>query len=264
MHTNQLSRYTVEGVGRIYSNGEDIWLPSVSTVLDVRETPEALRRWKKRTDDYEEIMWYKQNRGTLIHETCLQQVAPDGPDGEPVIKLWGDDETQSAMELWYGGSYERYLENEEWAHTVWDYIKIITGLDDDGDSRVLDSETYVFNTDIGYAGQFDLLYYDEDEDDVVLADLKTSKSTYEKHQLQLSAYAMAVDVAVDRLEVLRLSPDLRDWEVFPDDEWELDREDLETEFIRLKGQLESEKLSTLVETIKDADASDEGVLYEEM
>jgi len=251
-------RVTVEDVGRLY-RVSDQWLPSVSTVLGMRETPEALKRWKQRTENKEEIMSYKQNRGTLIHEACLDQIAPRGPDGEKLKVIWSEDEMQSAQELWHGGNYMRYYEDENWAMKTWDIIKAVSNFD-----TVIDIETYVANTDIGYAGQFDLLYQDGENGDTVLADLKTSKYCYEKHLLQLVAYKRAVPLAIDRMEVIRLNPDQKDWTIFPDTQWDANEEDLWTEFCRLRGELEQQHLHTIIDTIEDSTSDDAGVLYEDV
>lgn len=261
MHSRDLKgRYTVDGVGRIYTNREDLWLPSVSTVLDMRETPEALKRWKDRTDNYEEIMKYKQDRGTLAHAECLEEIIPTDPEtGERVFEIWGDDEDESVADLKANGDWERFQDDLDWVKEAWEMIKLVTNFD-----TVLDVETFVANTDIGYAGQFDLLYQDEEANETVLADIKTSKGCYEKHLIQLAAYSMAVPLSIDRMEVIRMNPDQKDWEVFSSHDWNDNREDLETEFIRLRGELEQKKLKTIVETIKDADQTEEGVMYEPM
>jgi hypothetical protein len=83
------------------------------------------------------------------------------------------------------------------------------GVDQDS---VIAVEQYLFNDEVGYAGQVDLVYEDPDGHTVV-ADLKSSSGCYDKHQIQGAAYAEAVeysdDVAatdVDRLEVHRAHP----------------------------------------------------------
>lgn len=79
------------------------------------------------------------------------------------------------------------------------------------DENVVTVEQYLFNEDVGYAGQVDLVYRD-DRGMVVVADLKSSSGCYDKHQIQGAAYAKAVEQAsngpdhVDRLEVHRAHP----------------------------------------------------------
>lgn len=241
-------RYTVDGLGRIYSNNDDIWLPSVSTVISTRETPEALQRWKQRTDNHKQVQAYKQAFGTLAHEQCLQDITPvNTATDEPVTKLWGKEEDEARAQLEETGDWERAEEELEWVAETWDLIKLVANID-----AVIDVETFVANTDIGYAGQFDLLYQDQETDETVLADLKTSKDVYEKHLLQLTAYRMAVELPIDRMEVIRINPEKRDWEIVPDSEWEYDIDHLESEFIRLRGQLEKQNLKTILDTVQDA------------
>lgn len=259
MNTEALQRVTIDGVGRLYNDPkQDLWLPSVSTVLDVRPTPEALKQWKERVDNYDELMSWYQNRGTLLHAECLSQLTPKDPDtDEPIVEIWGKDEQESEDELKDSDKWDEYERDREWALEAWEVVKMVSNID-----TVLDCETFIFETDIGYAGQFDLLYHDNEANETVLADLKTSKNVYDKHQIQLAAYAMAVPITVDRLEVIRINPDRRDWEVSSSHTWAVDRRDLENEFIELRAKLEREKLETIEETILNADEDEEGVMFE--
>jgi hypothetical protein len=190
----------------------------------------------------------------------LSQITPTDPDtGEPIKVIWGDDEANSAQELWANDEYMRYYDDEQWAMDTWDIIQAVSSFD-----NVIDVETFVTNTDLGYAGQFDLLYQDESTDETVLADIKTSKSCYEKHLLQLTAYKNAVPLSIDRMEIIRLNPDQKDWEVFDSTEWEQPEDELYTEFCRLRGELEQQKLHTIIETIQESSTDEAGVLREEM
>jgi hypothetical protein len=71
-------------------------------------------------------------------------------------------------------------------------------------------EKYLFEDEVGYAGQVDLVY--EDGDTTVVADLKSSSGCYSKHQMQGAAYGKAIERSdldvdtVDRLEVHRTHP----------------------------------------------------------
>jgi len=260
MQASQLvGRYSVEDVGRIYTDRVDVWLPSVSTVIDVQETPEALRRWKQRNDNHKEILFYKQNFGTVAHAELLQDLADDMYAD---IELWSKDEEESKQSLKRVGKWERCQRELEYLKSMWELCKQVANFD-----YIHDVETFVVDTDIGYAGQFDLLYEDQQTGETVLADLKTSKDVYDKHLIQLSAYEMAVPMNIDRLEVIRLNPERRDWRIFPDTEWPDDPSDLQSEFIRLRAELERTHLKTIVETVQghDSTGSDEmpeGVMYE--
>jgi len=242
----QLERYTFDEDGRIYTDHDDLWLPSVSTVLDVRPKAPALKKYLRNTSESEKKQktFYTQNRGTLIHYACLSQLVEE--------EFWSDDEESSEQCLrgsqvhgptGLTGDYEtwqRYKSDRDWALDAWDLIQDIYGITPE---QTLDVELFVMNTDVGYAGQFDLLY--ADGSDVVLADIKTSKRVYDKHLIQLAAYAKAVDIAVDRMEVVRMNPDGETWEVSRSDEWIEARADLYEEFCDLRSQLADDEIDQL-------------------
>jgi hypothetical protein len=254
MSATDIRRYTVEDIGRVYEHPQrDLWLPSVSTVLNVRPKPEALKNWLSRTDNADEINRYKRNRGTLVHYDILnelqRQSVPDSvPDHE--ADLWSEDEQGSVAELKSEGKWERCQRDREWvSETAWPMMQTVANID-----YVIDVETFVIETSLGYAGQFDLLYYDAENDDVVLSDIKTGKHVYEKNMLQGEAYRHAVPIKVDRLEVLRVNPDFRDWELSSSEDWETTSDERWTEFCDLHSQLAVEEM---VESIQDRHASGE-------
>jgi len=190
----------------------------------------------------------------------LQDLVPEHPETGEVAQLWGKDEEESVEALKESGEWERCQNDLETVREMWDLVRRIANFD-----YVHDVETFVVETDVEYAGQFDLLYQDQQSGETVLADLKTSKFVYEKHLLQLVAYRMAVPMNIDRMEVIRINPDREDWRILPDSEWESDPDELLSEFIRLRGVLEREHLKTIVETVKEYDDQDEmpeGVMYE--
>lgn len=246
MDGSQLDRYTFSNDGRIYTDHDELWLPSVSTVLDERAKPAALKNYLKNTSEAkkQQKTFYTQNRGTLIHYELLSQLVEE--------EFWSDDEESSELclkgrkehsETGLTGDYEtwqRYKDDRDWAFEAWDMIQSVYGITPE---HTLDVELFVVNTDVGYAGQFDLLY--EDDGDVVLADIKTSKRVYDKHLIQLSAYAEAVDIVVDRMEVIRINPDGETWEVSRSDEWIEDRDELFAEFCELRNQIADDEISRL-------------------
>jgi len=225
--------------GRVYTDGEELYLPSVSTVLDEKPTPEGIKQWKKNNDGsggtthWRDILQYKSNRGTLIHYNLLKDF-----DEEDIYSE--GDEGASEEELKLEGDWDRYKEDLAYAEEAWEQIKEIRGINQES---VLNVECFVTNDGVGYAGQFDLLY--EDDGDVVLADIKTSKYVYDKHLVQATAYAYAVDIVVDRMEILRINPDGKTWEVSRSDEWVEDRADLYKEFCDLREQLADDKIAKL-------------------
>lgn len=262
MHSSELEgRYSIEGVGRIYTDHDDIWLPSVSTVINVRGKPDAVIKWEQRTDNHEQIKEYKQNRGTIAHAKCLQDLVPvDDSTGSQIKELWGKDERQSVQALQRSNEWERCQADidttlDMWNNRIMQYAHF---------DYVHDVETLVCNTDIGYAGQFDLCYEDHETGETVLADLKTSKAVYDKHLLQLAAYSAAVPMSIDRMEVIRVSPDFEDWRVLPHTQWDEDPEDLLSHFIKLRGELEKQQLETIIQQAKGSGDEEEGVMYEPM
>lgn len=245
MHASDLERITVEGVGRIYTDGDAFW-PSVSTVLSVPDKPDALIRWKENTENAEEITSYKQNRGTLGHEMCLQELVPE-EDGAPVQLLWGKEEENSTEWINQNGWRDRWESDKEWIKTGWEKIKRIMDID-----YVIDVECYVVNTDIGYSGQFDLLYADTDGK-TVLGDVKTGKYVYEKNKIQSSAYAKAVPMPVDRAEILRMNPDMADWEVSSSNDWNRGLDELFSIFTGYRGKLPDSKIENIVDRAAQGD-----------
>jgi len=245
---DEMERYTVDDVGRIYVDG-DQWLPSVSTVLDMRPMPPALRRWIQNNDDSEEIKAYKQNRGTIFHYDCLQQLVPRVENSdEPTVDLWSGDEQTSIDTLRGSDNWDRFRDERSWIEETWDLMTDIQGITRES---VIDVETYVVNRDIGYGGQFDLLYQDHSADETVLADIKSGKSVYEKNLIQLTSYKRAVDAEIDRMEILRMNPDQSDWEISSSHDWLDDEDDLWSEFVELRGQLEAERMDAIKAHIRD-------------
>jgi hypothetical protein len=245
-----LERYTYED-GRVYTDG-DLWLPSVSTVLDERAKAPALKNYLQNTSQskQDQKTFYTQNRGTLIHYELLSQLVDE--------EFWSDDEQHSEDCLrgkrthdgtGLTGDYEtwqRYQDDLEWAERAWELVKRTSGISPE---TTIDVELFVYNEDVGYAGQFDLLY--RDGSDVVLGDIKTSKRVYDKHLLQLAAYANAVDIVVDRLEVIRINPDASTWEVSNSNDWKESRTELFEEFTSLRESLADDRLEQLTDRAQD-------------
>ena len=280
--SNDLRRFTTGGEdgGRVYTDGEELFLPSVTTVLSVQDTPTGIKIWKENSsgqpdsqterincwncnektehsyvekDDTEknvsggiwkcvecnsthyrhwkDIMSYKSNRGTMIHYKLLNEFE----DGD----MFGQNEEDSTEELKLEGDWERYRDELSFAENAWNTIKEERGISQRG---VLDVECFVTNVGVGYAGQFDLLYVDGDGD-VVLSDIKTGKSVYEKNKMQLVAYDNALELPIDKLEVLRVNPDREEWEISHHTDWKESRKELWADFMDLRlemGDVEEE------------------------
>lgn len=228
--SNELERRTTPE-GRVYTDFEELYLPSVSHVLDEMPTPEGIKNWKNKYDGtggkkhWRDILQYKSNRGTLIHYNLLNEFE--------VGDMYSVDEEDSEEELKVEGDWKRYREDLTYAQEAWDDIKRVRGIEEDS---VLNVECFVTNTGVGYAGQFDLLYVD-DNSNVVLSDIKTSnidRAPYTKHKLQLTAYMNALWLDVDRLEVVIIHPDTRRWKISHDTDWSEDIDELWEQFRELR------------------------------
>lgn len=225
------------------ADSHDVLLPSVTTILDEKPTPIGLKKWKNYNDGkngrshWRDILNFKSYRGTLIHYHLLNPYADED--------IGGHNEEEAERELKKGsdyGSWQEYRANLFWAREAWDELCAKHGINEDS---VLDVECFVQNTDVGYAGQFDMLYIDKDGK-VTLADIKTSKGIYDKHRMQLVAYMNAVNIDIDQCQVLRMHPDSETWEVSSSDEWFETPEDLYEEFCELRSGM-NEDLEAIVE-----------------
>lgn len=231
--SHNLQRFTLPD-GRVYTDNEDLYLPSVSTVLDEKPEPEGIKQWKQKydgageTQHWRDILQYKSNRGTLIHYQLLNEFE----DGD----MYSVDEENSEEELKVEGDWQRYRQDLTYAEEAWEQIKHFRGITADS---VLNVECFVTNTGVGYAGQFDLLYVDDDSN-VVLSDIKTSNANsapYKKHKLQLTAYKHALRLDVDKLEVLIIHPDTQQWKISHDSDWDESVDELWAEFRQLREQM---------------------------
>ena len=111
------------------------------------------------------------------------------------------------------------------------------------------------NPTVGYAGQFDLMYVEEDLS-LVLADIKTGRAVYEKDKVQLVAYAAASQRSPDRLEVLRVDPDQQEWEVSDSDSWAEEPQLLWGKFLEARAALGD--ISSLAAKIMDESTAELG------
>lgn len=167
------------------------------------------------------------------------------------------DEENSTEELKLEGDWQRYRADLTYAQDAWEDIKKIRGISDD---NVLNVECFVTNTGVGYAGQFDLLYVD-DESNVVLSDIKTSNAKsapYEKHKMQLTAYMKALELDVDILEVIIIHPDTQTWKISHHTDWPEDVDDLWGEFRALRdgmGDVEDRMKQIAEDGIDDAESA---------
>ena len=230
---DDLVRFTLPD-GRVYTDNEDLYLPSVSTVLDQKPEPEGITKWQQNNDGtggtthWRDILSYKSSRGTLIHYNLLNEFADED--------MYSVEESDSEEELKDSNEWDRYQDDLAYAENAWDRITQFRGITEES---VLNVECFVINSSIGYAGQFDLLYVDKN-DNIVLSDIKTSKQSrapYKKHKLQLVAYMNALNLEVDTLEVLVIHPDSEKWKISHDSDWDESVDELWSEFVELREEM---------------------------
>lgn len=252
MSNNELQRFTLPE-GRVYTDNEELYLPSVSTVLDELPTPDGIKYWKKKYDGtngkkhWRDILSYKGNRGTLIHYNLLNEFEDED--------MFSVDEENSTEELKVEGDWNRYRQDLIYAEEAWETIKDVRNISNE---NVLNVECFVTNTGVGYAGQFDLLYVDDDSN-IVLSDLKTSNADYapyEKHKMQLTAYMNALELDVDILEVIIIHPDSETWKISHHTDWPESVDDLWAEFRQLRegmGNVEDRMKQIAEDGVDDAE-----------
>jgi hypothetical protein len=173
----------------------------------------------------------------LIHYRLLNEFSDED--------IHGKNEENSTSELKLEGNWKRYQEDLAFAQDAWKEIKTVRGINEES---VLDVECFVTNIGVGYAGQFDLLYVDKDSN-IVLADLKTGKGVYPKYKKQLVAYENALNLDIDRIEVIRIYPDGEEWEISHDGKWPESRDELWEQFHELRQGMDDveKRMQSIIE-----------------
>jgi hypothetical protein len=236
---------------------DDVEVYSVTTILSDDEEPYYIQQWKENNDgrgdnaDWQHILEYKQNRGTLAHYAALSQLEDKHPHDD---QLWSGDERQSLNQIMDRVGDDEFLysilkdrgmiESRHAYEPVKDEIDLTAILYDDlgyfkdqfADTMLSKGVTpedvmsveHMFalpeNEEAGhagYGGQADMIYEDPETGEHVVVDLKTSKDVYDKHKKQLSAYSQAAMESpemngdyIDRAEVWRFFPDEEESEIY--------------------------------------------------
>lgn len=236
---------------------DDVEVYSVTTILSDNEEPYYIQQWKENNDgrgdnaDWQHILEYKQNRGTLAHYAALSQLEDKHPHDD---QLWSGDERQSLNQIMDRVGDDEFLysilkdrgmiESRHAFEPVKDEIDLTDILYDDlgyfkdqfADTMLSKGVTpedvmsveHMFalpeNEEAGhagYGGQADMIYEDPETGEHVVVDLKTSKDVYDKHKKQLSAYSQAAMESpemngdyIDRAEVWRFFPDEEESEIY--------------------------------------------------
>lgn len=259
---SELSRYIDENGRRHYQlDGRDVL--SVTTILDEMGTPEELTDWRERNDgegdnaNHEHLVWYKANRGTLLHYEALSMFEEAHDDPE----LFSEDEAQSQEELFdthsptkvYSvlkdkGMVDTEVEKSDLAEEIklediyeedkkvfLNAFRTIAASNNINSENVMEIEKMFISEPedgIAYGGQIDLVYRNDDK--LIVADLKTSSGVRDKHLLQGAAYAYAVSDLEDldnlpTVQIIRIHPDSGGWSLA-----ELDGKELEDKWEEFK------------------------------
>jgi len=256
----EINRYLDNEEKRHYEKDPDLDVYSVTTILDEKHDgePDHIKYWKEANDgkgdnaDWEHILEYKQNRGTMAHYAALSQLEEHHPHDE---QLWSEDEKTSLNQIMNrvgDGDFEySILKDRGWTESVAAYQDYKEMEDNDlSDIFYQDMEFFkdafaetmlnkgVTPEDVisvehmfalpentesghkGYGGQADMIYEDPATGEHVVVDLKTSKDVYDKHKHQAAAYAQAALESpdmngdyIDRAEIWRFHPDNKEKEI---------------------------------------------------
>jgi len=229
----------INGLGecRIYTSIGGDQYPSVTTVNDkIRHDPEkerSLKFWRQKYDGtgdkehHSDILKVKSHFGTLAHYYTLSPLAK--------ADLWGDSERTAKKELQNHGEYEG-VDAWKWAQNRFGYVreKFHQELANENIIDIIGVENFVVNTDVGYGGQYDLLYTRKGSNgkETVLCDLKTGSGIRADDELQAVAYTYAINQDIDRIKIIRAHPtgSNKSFETRTDEEFESSRENLYEEF----------------------------------
>jgi len=259
----EIKRHLDEDDKRVYQGGDaQDGVYSVTTILDEQDTPgkdNGIKYWKKANDgegdnaDWEHLLNYKTNRGTLAHFAAFNRFDHKYNHGD---SMWTEDERESQAEI------DARVNDDEYIYSVmkdkgfvndWEGYLLLKGNEDiDLQDMLTQDLNYVQeefdkicrdkgikagtveeveamfalppNADSeheGFGGQADMLYQDPETGEHVVADLKTSKRIYDKHKYQIAAYRQAAmedptlnGDYIDRCEIIRINPDNEETEVY--------------------------------------------------
>jgi len=273
----KIQRFLNEDEDRVYKGGqapEGVY--SVTTILDKDEGDEkgGLYYWKQNNDgtgdnaDWEDILHYKTNRGTLAHYAAFNRFDHKFNHGD---SMWTEDErsSQHAIDDKQGGHNYLYsvLKDKGYVESREGY-RILRNNEDVKLQDLLTQDLNFVQEEFdkicrdkgikastieeveamfarpendehgGFGGQADLLYKDPETGEHVVADLKTSKQIYQKHKHQIAAYAQAAKEDptlngeyIDRCEIIRINPEAEESEVYELEDFE----DYWDEFAEMTG-----------------------------
>ena len=153
---------------RVYKRDEGVYYPSVTTILQYMPKNKFFDNWLKDVGHNADLIMRKAGKeGTQVHEAAEALVK-----GEEVN--WMDD---------YG--------NAKYSQIVWEMILKFYDFWSKHKPKLISTEEFVFSDKFKYAGTADLLV--EMDGETWLLDLKTSNNLHRSYNLQLAAYAKAIE-----------------------------------------------------------------------
>jgi hypothetical protein len=153
---------------RVYKRDEGVYYPSVTTILQYMPKNKFFDNWLKDVGHNADLIMRKAGKeGTQVHEAAEALVL-----GKEVN--WMDD---------YG--------NAKYSQIVWEMILKFYDFWSTYKPKLISTEEFVFSDKFKYAGTADLLV--EMDGEIWLLDLKTSNNLHRSYNLQLAAYAKAIE-----------------------------------------------------------------------
>jgi hypothetical protein len=173
---------------RVYKRDEGLYYPSVTTILQYMPKNKFFDNWLKDVGHSADLIMRKAGKeGTQVHEAAEALVL-----GEEVN--WMDD---------YG--------NARYSQIVWEMILKFYDFWSTYKPKLISTEEFVFSDKFKYAGTADLLV--EMDGETWLLDLKTSNNLHRSYNLQLAAYAKAIEetkgIKIQRTGIIWLKANTR-------------------------------------------------------
>jgi len=173
---------------RVYKRSDGVYYPSVTTILQYMPRNQFFENWLKDVGHNADLIArHAAKEGTQVHEAAEALVL-----GEEVS--WMDD---------YGKA--------KYSQLVWEMILRFCDFWKTHKPELISAEEFVFSDEHKYAGTADLLVKLDGE--IWLLDIKTSKHLHKSYNLQLSAYAKAIEEAkgikIDRTGIIWLKAHTR-------------------------------------------------------
>lgn len=173
---------------RVYKREEGKYYPSVTTILQYMPKNKFFDNWLKDVGHNADLIMRKAGKeGTQVHEAAEALVL-----GKEVN--WMDD---------YG--------NAKYSQLVWEMILKFYDFWYTHKPELISAEEFVYSDEFKYAGTADLLVKMDGE--TWLLDIKTSNNLHRSYNLQLAAYAKAIEEAkgikIDRTGIIWLKSSTR-------------------------------------------------------